>query len=58
MNRKHVGSKFEDFLAADGILDECRASAIEFKSASKRKLNGSKETIASKPVKPGRKKAD
>jgi antitoxin HicB len=33
MKRKHVGSKFEDFLAEDGILEECRASAIKFKIA-------------------------
>jgi hypothetical protein len=33
MKRKHVGSKFEDFLADDGILEECRASAIKFKLA-------------------------
>jgi len=33
MKRKHLGSKFEDFLAEDGILEECRASAIKFKLA-------------------------
>jgi len=33
MKRKHLGSKFEDFLAEDGILEECRASAIKFKIA-------------------------
>jgi predicted XRE-type DNA-binding protein len=33
MKRKHLGSKFEDFLAADGMLEECRASAIKFKIA-------------------------
>jgi hypothetical protein len=33
MKRKHVGSKFEEFLAADGILEECRASAIKSKTA-------------------------
>jgi len=31
MQLKHLGSKFEDLLAADGILEECRASAIKFK---------------------------
>lgn len=31
MKQKHLGSKFEDFLAEDGILEECRASAIKFK---------------------------
>jgi len=33
MKQKHMGSKFEDFLAEDGILEECRASAIKFKIA-------------------------
>ncbi len=33
MKRKHLGSKFEDFLADDGILEECRAAAIKFKIA-------------------------
>ncbi len=32
MKRKHLGSRFEDFLAEEGILDDCRA-AIEFKNA-------------------------
>jgi len=30
MKRTHVGSKFEDFLAEDGMLEDCRASAIKF----------------------------
>jgi antitoxin HicB len=33
MKKKHLGSNFEDFLEADGILEECRASAIKFKLA-------------------------
>jgi antitoxin HicB len=33
MKRKHLGSKFEDFLANEGILEECRATAIKFKIA-------------------------
>ena len=33
MKRKHVGSNFEDFLAGDGILEQCRATAIKFKIA-------------------------
>ncbi|MFI5381002.1 MAG: helix-turn-helix domain-containing protein [Tepidisphaerales bacterium] len=33
MKQKHLGSTFEDFLAEDGILEECRASAIKFKIA-------------------------
>lgn len=31
MKRRQLGSNFEAFLAADGILEECRALAIEFK---------------------------
>jgi hypothetical protein len=33
MKRKHLGSKFEDFLADEGMLEECRAAAIKFKIA-------------------------
>ncbi len=33
MIRKHIGSRFEDFLADDGSLEECRAAAIKFKIA-------------------------
>lgn len=33
MKRKHVGSAFEGFLEEEGILEECRASAIKFKIA-------------------------
>lgn len=33
MKQKHLGSKFEDFLAEEGILEECRATAIKFKIA-------------------------
>jgi antitoxin HicB len=33
MRKKHVGSNFDKFLAEDGILEECRASAIKFKLA-------------------------
>jgi antitoxin HicB len=33
MKRKHIGPRFEDFLAEEGILEECRASAIKFKIA-------------------------
>ena len=33
MKGKHLGSKFEDFLAESGILEECRAAAIKFKIA-------------------------
>ena len=30
MKKEHLGSNFEDFLAEDGILEECRANAIKF----------------------------
>lgn len=30
MKRKHIGSNFDDFLAQEGILEQCRASAIKF----------------------------
>jgi hypothetical protein len=33
MKRKHLGSNFDDFLESEGILEECRASAIKFKLA-------------------------
>lgn len=33
MKQKHRGSRFEDFLAEDGTLEECRAAAIKFKIA-------------------------
>lgn len=33
MKRKHLGSKFENLLAEDGVLEACRASAIKFKIA-------------------------
>ena len=33
MKRKHLGSKFEDFLAEDDLLEDCRAAAIKFKIA-------------------------
>jgi len=33
VKQKHIGSKFDDFLAEEGILEECRASAIKFKIA-------------------------
>jgi antitoxin HicB len=33
MKQKHLGTRFDDFLADEGVLDECRASAIRFKIA-------------------------
>jgi len=31
MKKKHLGSKFDDFLEQQNMLEECRASAIKFK---------------------------
>jgi len=31
MKKKHLGSSFDDFLAEEGILEDCRAAAIKFK---------------------------
>ena len=33
MKQKHLGSNFEDFLAEEGILEDCRAAAIKYKIA-------------------------
>ena len=33
MKKKHLGSNFEDFLESQGMLEDCRASAIKFKLA-------------------------
>jgi antitoxin HicB len=33
MKKKHLGSNFDDFLESEGMLEECRASAIKFKLA-------------------------
>jgi antitoxin HicB len=33
MKKKYLGSRFEYFLEDEGILEECRASAIKFKLA-------------------------
>jgi hypothetical protein len=33
MKKEHLGSKFEDFLKKEGILESCRATAIKFKIA-------------------------
>lgn len=51
MKRDHLGSNFEDFLAGEGILEECRAAAIKFKIAHElekamRQRNLSKVEIA------------
>jgi predicted XRE-type DNA-binding protein len=31
MKKRHLGSKFDDFLEQEGMLEECRAVAIKFK---------------------------
>jgi predicted XRE-type DNA-binding protein len=46
MKRKYLGSKFEDFLAADGILEECRTSAIKFKLARELKKAMNEQNIS------------
>lgn len=46
MEQKHVGSRFDDFLEADGILEECRASAIKFKLAHELAKAMSKQKIS------------
>jgi antitoxin HicB len=33
LKKKHLGSKFDDFLEEHDMLEECRASAIKFKIA-------------------------
>ena len=33
MKKKHLGSKFDDFLEEQGMLEESRAAAIKFKIA-------------------------
>lgn len=33
VKRKHLGSKLEDFLADEGLLEDCRAAAIKYKIA-------------------------
>ena len=33
MRNKHFGSKFEEFLAEEGLLEDCRATAIKFQIA-------------------------
>jgi antitoxin HicB len=33
VKKRHLGSRFEDCLNDEGILEECRASAIKFKLA-------------------------
>ncbi len=55
MKRKHLGSSFEEFLAAEEILEECRASALKFKIARKFEKAMSKKSSGPKrsnPVSP------
>jgi len=46
MKRKHIGSTFEDFLDEQGILEECRATAIKFKIAQELKKAMSEKNIS------------
>ena len=58
MKKKHLGSKFEDFLEVEGILEECRASAIKFKLARELEKAMSQQKISkaemAKRLKPSR----
>lgn len=46
MKPKHQGSKFEDFLAEECILEQCRASAIKFKLAHELEKAMSEQNIS------------
>ena len=46
MKKKHLGSNFEDFLAEEGILEECRAAAIKFKLAHELQKSMDKKRIS------------
>ncbi|MGD0462768.1 MAG: helix-turn-helix domain-containing protein [Tepidisphaeraceae bacterium] len=46
MKKKHLGSNFEDFLETEGILEECRASAIKFKLAHELEKAMSQQNIS------------
>jgi hypothetical protein len=46
MKNKHMGSRFEDFLADEGILEDCRAAAIKFKIAHELEKAMSKQHIS------------
>jgi len=46
MKRKHVGTRLEDFLSEEGILEECRASAIKFTVARALKKNMEEESLS------------
>jgi len=46
MKKKHLGSDFEDFLESQGMLEDCRASAIKFKLARELERAMSKQNIS------------
>jgi antitoxin HicB len=46
MKKKHLGSRFDDFLDEQGILEECRASAIKFKLAHELEKAMTKQNIS------------
>ena len=46
MKKKHIGSKFDDFLESQGMLEECRASAIKFKLAHELKKTMVQQSIS------------
>ena len=45
MNKKHLGSRFDDFLEEQGLLEESRAAAIKFKLAHELRRAMAKEKI-------------
>jgi antitoxin HicB len=46
MKRKHLGSRFDDFLADQGILEDCQATAIKFKISRELEKAMSKSKIS------------
>lgn len=45
MKKPNLGSNFEDFLAQEGMLEQCRASAIKFKIARELELAMKKQRL-------------
>lgn len=50
MKRKNLGSRFEDLLAEEGILEDCRAAAIKFKIARELERAMSRQNISKAEV--------
>jgi hypothetical protein len=49
MDKRHLGSRFEEFLEKEGIPEECRASAIKFKFEYKRESTKDQPRRKTKP---------